>query len=111
MPRAAFGEYLGEQIAEGCGVVDSTRREVEALEPARRLRAVDTDRMPSVVPRSTSRIDQRLVRLEDLPKPGLCRLITRIDVRVKPARKTTLSPLDLGLARALLHAQDNVQIH
>jgi hypothetical protein len=110
LPRPTLGEHLGEQIAEGCRVVDSARREVEALEPTPGLGSV-CQRIPSVIPRSASRIDQGLVRLQDLAEACRRRLIARIDIRVKPARKTTVSPLDLGLARALLHAQHYVQVH
>ncbi len=77
-------------------VVRSSRREVEALEPAACC-APSARRMTGVIPRSASRIDQRLVRLQDLAESRLRRLVTRIDIRVKPARKTTVSPLDLGL--------------
>jgi hypothetical protein len=60
--------------------------------------------MSRVIAGAAGRIDQRLVGLEDLTESRSGRLITRIDIRVKPTRKTTVSPLDLGLTRALLHA-------
>jgi hypothetical protein len=109
--RPALGEHFGEQIAEGRRVVNSTRREIESLESAPVLRFVRARRVPGVVARPARRIDQRLVRLEDLTEPRRRRLVTRVDVRVKPARKTTVSPLDLGLRRSLLNAEHYVQIH
>jgi hypothetical protein len=60
--------------------------------------------MTRVVAGAAGRIDQRLVGLEDLTESRSGCLITRIDVRVKPTRKTTVRPLDLGLTRPLLHA-------
>jgi hypothetical protein len=67
--------------------------------------------MTGVIPGSSGWIDQRFVRFQDLTEPRRCRLITRIDIRVIPTREATISPLDLGLGRSLLHAQDDVQIH
>jgi hypothetical protein len=81
----------------------STCREVEALEP-RRTPLLCRRVMSGVVPRSPRRIDQRFVRFENLPESLFGGLIARIDVRVKPARKTTVRPLDLGLRRPLRHA-------
>jgi hypothetical protein len=104
LPGAALGEHFREQIAEGRRVVDASRREVEPFESTPRRGIVCVRRMSRVVAGAAGRIDQRLVGLEDLTESRRGCLITRIDIRVKPTRKTTVSPLDLGLTRALLYA-------
>jgi hypothetical protein len=104
LARAAFGEHFCEQVTEGGRVVNPARRKVKPFEAAPRLSAFNVGWMARVVARAASRIDERLVRLQDLLEPGCRGLITRVDIRVEPSRKTTISPLDLGLARSLLHA-------
>src|SRR5262245_26581050 len=108
---AALGQDFRKQIAECRRVIGPTSRKIESLEPRglspRRLcRAV-----AGVVARTSRWINQRFVRLENLSESLLGRLIARVDVRVKPPRKTTVSPLDLGLRRSLLHAENDIQIH
>jgi hypothetical protein len=99
-----LGEHLGEQVAERGRVVGAARREVEALKPRRLSPRRRSRAMPRVVKRSPGRIDQRLVCLENFSESLLGCLITRIDVGVIAARKTTVRPLDLGLRRTLRHA-------
>ena len=108
---AALGEHLGEQVAERRRVVRAAGREVEALEPRRLTARRDLDPMPGVVPRPAARIDQGLVRLQDLPESRLGRLVARIDIRVIPPRETAVRTLDLGVRRSVRHAEDDVQIH
>src|SRR5262245_55511743 len=107
----ALGEDLGEQIPERRRVVDAACREVEALEPRALLPSRHLNGMPRVVPRSPGRIDERLVRFEDLPEPLLCSLVARIDVGVESPREAAVRPLDLGLRGSLLYAENDVQIH
>src|SRR5262245_66090824 len=100
--RAAFGQHFGEQIAEGRRVVDTPCGEIEPLETGRSNR-VRLARIARVVPGSAGRIDQRLIRLEDLTESRLGGAITRIDVRMIPSRESSIRPLDLGLRRAVRH--------
>ena len=104
-------EKLAEQIAEGRRIVDAARREVEALEPRRLALVFHFDAMTRVVPRSPCGIDQGFVRVQNLPESLLGGLVTRIDVRVIPPRKTAVRTLDLGVRGSVRHAQYDVQIH
>jgi hypothetical protein len=111
-PRGrAIRQDFGEQIAERRGVVDADRGKVEPFEPALASRLVAAGGITRVVARTPLRIDQRLVRLNNLSETHLGRAIARIDIRVKATRKTPVGPTDVGLRRPVLQAEHYVQIH
>ena len=108
---SALAQHLREEITERRRVVGAAGGKIETFKPALRPCVARLDPLTRVVARSTLRIDQRLVRVQDLPESRLRDAITRIDVRVKPARKTTVGALDVGLRRAMRQSQNDVQVH
>src|SRR5678815_904369 len=108
---SALAQPFREEITERRRVVGAAGGKIEPFKPALRPCLAWLEPLTRVVARSTLRIDQRLVGVQDLPEPRLRDAIARIDVRVKPARKTTVGALDVGLRRAMRQSQDDVQIH
>src|SRR5688500_15237481 len=78
--RNAVGEDFREQIAEGCGMIRPAHREIEALEAAGAALVGQIRGTTRVVPGAAIWIDERFVRLENLPEARLGHAITRVDV-------------------------------
>src|SRR5262249_19187805 len=68
-------------------------------------------RTTRVVPAAPLRVDERFVGLEDLPESRGGRAVARIDVRVEFPREPLVGALDLHGRRALLQAQNQVEVH
>jgi len=106
---AASGEDFSEQVAEGGRVITRETRKIESFEAARRV--VTALRRAGVVPGTPLRIDQRLVRLEDLPEASLGRPVAWIDIRVIPPSEPPVRALDFRFARTVLETEDDVEVH
>ena len=89
---ATLAQYFREQVAERRRMVAPR---AEKSNPSKPLfgRSSRASTWPGVVARSALRVHQRFVRVEDLPEPRLRHAVSRIDIRVKPAREAAIGPL------------------
>ena len=112
-PRRAPREDVLEEIAE-CGRRAHRSAEPEKSNPAKPYAVASSDdaaAVAGVIASTAVGIDQRFVRVQDLPKSRRRLAIPGIDVRVISTRETTVRPLDLAGRRRALHSEDDVEIH
>jgi hypothetical protein len=103
---------VGEQIPERRGRRTARAcREIEPLEPERRLFPGRRAAPDCVVPAPPLRVGERLVRLGDLSEPQRRRPVPRVEVRMMSSGKAPVRTLDVPDQRIGLHTENDVEVH
>ena len=107
VPKVRAGLRAAPTLPRACGAEERVEDVREATEAAGS--ALGTDGPEQVIALPALRVGQDLVRLVDLLEPDR-RLGLLVDVRVPALREPAIRPLDVGVGRAALHAQDLVVV-